>query len=216
MEEAVCCTTLHRERTDLALDTRVTIMTTPITFRPPSASVVPQPSSFPAPKEKWLEGTWHVTHSTLPMWKSKRNVKITYKVITRGANIDKSPQNDLDDVVEYQTMTSDKVKTVHGNDVMGERAWDWHWRGHGWLKIATSHWEVLGYGNHEGGDWVVTYFAKTLFTPAGVDIYSRAKEGLSESLLSEIKEAMGKVDDPRFKKLVGDIFEIKHDRPSEG
>ena len=45
----------------------------------------------------------------------------------------------------------------------------------GWLMIASSKWQVLGYG--EG--WAITYFAKTLFTPAGIDIYIRAEQGIS-------------------------------------
>lgn len=50
--------------------------------------------------------------------------------------------------------------------------------------IASSKWQVLGYDLDEG--WVVTYFAKTLFTPAGIDIYSRTKQGLSQELCEEI------------------------------
>ena len=48
------------------------------------------------------------------------------------------------------------------------------WRGKGWLKIASSQWEVLGSGEEEGG-WAVTFFQKTLFTPIGIDVYARKK-----------------------------------------
>lgn len=54
------------------------------------------------------------------------------------------------------------------------------------MKIASSHWEVLGWGEKQGERWVVTWFAPSLFTPAGLDIYSRRKEGLSEGLYTEI------------------------------
>lgn len=76
----------------------------------------------------------------------------------------------------------------------------------------VSHWEVLGYGDGESGEqWVVTYFAKTLFTPAGIDIYSRRKEGLKEGTLAAVKEALKKVDVEAVKGLVGSIFEVKRD-----
>lgn len=65
----------------------------------------------------------------------------------------------------------------------------WNWRGKGWLKIATSHWEVLGWGE-EGERWVVTWFASSLFTPAGLDIYSSRKEGLSRGLFERIEKAL--------------------------
>ena len=78
--------------------------------------------------------------------------------------------------------------------------------------IASSHWEVLGYGDGEGGEqWAVTFFAKTLFTPAGIDIYSRKKEGLGVGTLEAVKEALGKVDAEVVWGLVGNIFEVKSD-----
>lgn len=69
---------------------------------------------------------------------------------------------------------------------------------------------MLGYGAEEGG-WAVTYFAKTLFTPAGVDIYSKEKGGLSEGLLRRIKDDLKKIEDESFRKIVGGIFAVKHD-----
>lgn len=147
-------------------------------------------------------GPWHVTHSTLPMWKNNRNVVITYKPLESGT---------IDDLVEYQPLKSDKKKTVEGVD-KPDTAVDaaYNWRGKGWLKIASSHWEVLGHGEEEGG-WVVTFFAKTLFTPAGIDVYARKKGGLSEELVGRIREEMRKVEDPGFRKQADEIFEIQHD-----
>jgi len=78
------------------------------------------------------------------------------------------------------------------------------------LKIASSHWEVLGYGAEEGG-WAVTYFAKTLFTPAGIDVYSREKGGLSEGLQQRIEDEMKKIEDGNFRKMLEGVFEVKHD-----
>lgn len=76
--------------------------------------------------------------------------------------------------------------------------------------VASSHWEVLGHGEEEGG-WAVTYFAKTLFTPAGVDVYARRRGGLSEGMVERIKEEMSRIQDEGFRKLVGEIFVVRHD-----
>lgn len=78
--------------------------------------------------------------------------------------------------------------------------------------IASSHWEVLGYGEVEGGgQWAVTYFAKTMFTPAGIDVYSRAEGGLPREFLGEIKEALAGIEDVGVRQLAGVIFEVRRD-----
>ena len=181
-------------------------MASGVVLHPPTASSASSTSTFKSPELSWLEGTWHVTHSTLPMWKSKRNVSITYQ------HLSDSPTK-IDDIVKYQPLGSDKEKTVRGIDTASPgAAGAWDWRGRGWLKIATSHWEVLGYGTHASHDWAVTYFAKTLFTPAGIDVYSREKGGLAESTIEAIKEQLASIEDADVKKLAKDLFEIQHDR----
>lgn len=87
----------------------------------------------------------------------------------------------------------------------------YHWRGKGWLMIASSKWEILGYGDEQGtgNKWVVTYFAKTLFTPAGVDFYSR-KGNLKSETVEEIKGALARLDGD-VKALAETVFEVKMD-----
>ncbi|KAJ8515887.1 hypothetical protein ONZ45_g6750 [Pleurotus djamor] len=185
------------------------------TLRPPTSLKLPletRPLLAP-PEVSFLSGTWHVTHSTLPMWKTKRNVSITYEPLPAAA----SGAQRLKDLVTYQTQTSDKVQTVHGVDtavasLAEEGNWVWKWRGSGWLMIASSNWEVLGYGvSPEAEEWAVTYFEKTLFTPTGIDIYSRSKKGLSNGLFGRIQGALKAIDDPGFKKLVDELFEVAKD-----
>ena len=81
--------------------------------------------------------------------------------------------------------------------------------------IAGSHWEVLGWGSGEhvdtSEDWVVTYFAKTLFTPAGIDLYSRRKEGLSEETTNAVRKALQGMEYKDLTKLAGEIFEVERD-----
>ncbi len=196
---------LYRAMTEVLTSSSAAII-----LREPSASLTitadPGSVSVTPPSLDWLSGTWHVTHSTLPMWKSKRNVAITYNPQAQA-----SPQK-IDDVVSYQGLTSDKMKTVVGVDTICGSTGAWNWRGKGWLMIASSHWEVLGYGDlDDGHQWAVTFFAKTMFTPAGVDVYSRKKEGLSEEVLAKIKGALTASEDENVKELAGQIFEVKRD-----
>jgi len=153
------------------------------------------------------------------MWRKARNVAITYTPLPSAS--DAAPK--LDDRVTYQSLRGDKIKSVRGIDApAGDGAWDW--RGRGWLLVASSHWEVLGFGpsgaadaseigrGQEGGEaWVVTFFAKTLFTPAGIDIYSRRKEGLSEGMLEAVKRALAESEALEVRKLVGALFEVRRD-----
>ena len=136
--------------------------------------------------------------------------------ITYSALLKTTPAH-LDDEVSYQKLNSKAIKTVKGVDkpflaseepaggearAGGERAsLGYNWRGSGWLMIASSKWELLGHGLEEGSGnaWVVTYFAKTLFTPAGVDFYSR-KGPLQPRTVESIKEAL--------KGLGGDVANL--------
>lgn len=151
----------------------------------------------------------------------------------------------LDDVVTYQALdtSKSKVSTVKGTDKpfpiadapatrglvehadtappptssSGEElaSLGYNWRGKGWLMIASSKWEILGYGDEEtGNSWVVTYFAKTLFTPAGVDFYSR-KGQLTSTTVEGIKEAIKGLGGD-VAKLGGEVFEVAYDGEREG
>lgn len=176
---------------------------TGLNFRSPSTSITSTPSDFVPPSVSFLQGLWHVTHSTLPMWKSNRNVTITYRSLPNNAEV-------LDDLVEYQPLTSEKRKKVEGVDTPdAEVVGAYSWRGRGLLKIASSHWQVLGYGDEDGG-WAVTYFQKTLFTPAGLDVYARRKGGLSEELLEQIRDEIRNVQAKEVRRLAELLFEIQH------
>ncbi|KND94012.1 hypothetical protein TOPH_01243 [Tolypocladium ophioglossoides CBS 100239] len=169
----------------------------PITLNLPSKyssrSASPMASS-PAPPTEWLIGTWTVTHSTLSMWCSVRNVRITYKLLP--------PKSDgrlrIDDLVEYEPTGKTGVrKTVAGVDTQStaDGAGGWDWRGKGWLFFVGSHWEVLGWGEEartDGGRerWAVTWFAPTVFTKEGVDVYCDRREGLSEQTYKKVEEAL--------------------------
>ncbi|CUA74098.1 hypothetical protein RSOLAG22IIIB_10986 [Rhizoctonia solani] len=159
-------------------------------------------------------GKWHVIHSTLPLWKSRSDVTITY------SRIQASPSSDIvkfDDIVEYRSRASPGsaksrvvgvdtlVVTPHSAPEGYKSGVSYHWRGKGWLMIATSNWQVLGYNPDLG--WAVTYFSKTLFTPAGLDVYVRDPSSVGEEIVKDILEATKNVGG-EIGKLAEGFFEI--------
>ncbi|KAJ1338563.1 hypothetical protein MN608_01423 [Microdochium nivale] len=190
---------------------------TTISLRAPSQYVSEPPAGFTSPSLEWLTRTWSVTHSTLAMWRDAQNVRITYKPIPTEPG---SPAK-IDDLVEYEKKGgSGGLKTVAGVDTADAGAVAaWDWRGKGWLMIASSHWEVLGWGERpcadgEGGveRWAVTWFAATLFTKEGLDIYSDRKEGPSKETVDGIMTAFNDLEEsaPRVTGLVKESMEVVH------
>ncbi|EKG12456.1 hypothetical protein MPH_10413 [Macrophomina phaseolina MS6] len=181
----------------------------PLTLRRPSnhlGALTPPPPSF-------FAGRWHITHSTLPIWRDKRNVTITYHL---RPSPDSSTPPQLDDVVEFQTQSGEKVKQVKGTqserDPSGKEGASWNWHGKGLIKVASAHWELLGWGGEDEDDqWMVTYFVKTVFTPEGINVYSRRPGGTSEELLEEIQRALVMTEHPGLERLAAELYEIKSD-----
>ncbi|OTB04898.1 hypothetical protein M426DRAFT_320475 [Hypoxylon sp. CI-4A] len=196
---------------------------TPIDPKPPNTISLRAPSKyltdpahsptttgepFVSPPLDWLRRTWAVTHSTLSMWRSAKNVRITYTQYKDG------PAND--NLVEYEKKDGKgSVKRVEGIEKPDAKIpGAWTWRGKGLLKIASSHWEVMGWGERpllgavgdmgEGVErWAVTWFAPTLFTQEGVDIYSDRKEGMSKETVEGIVNALKELKDaPKLVDLV--------------
>ncbi|KAJ8292530.1 DNA ligase [Rhodotorula toruloides] len=179
------------------------------------------PSLAPAqvPYDRLL-GTWRVVASTLPLWKNKRDVTITY------TRIDGEEETTFDDLVKFSKQSAKigssqwEVKGVDRleRDLEGNGA-RWKWRGKGWLKISTSHWQLLGYSlspsspaaTSDAPEWVVTYFSSTLFTPAGLDVYARTPTALSDDFVDDIvrklEEMGGEVGQPVQN---GGMFRIPH------
>ncbi|KAI2622864.1 hypothetical protein GGS21DRAFT_345346 [Xylaria nigripes] len=167
--------------------------------------------SLVAPPNQWLWGTWAVTHSTLSIWRSAQNVRITYSPHQSSSS---PPEGDQpvsnDNIVEYEKKDGKgRVRSVLGIEkpdpvIPGA----WNWRGKGWLIISSSHWEILGWGerplaNGEGVErWAVTWFAPTLFTEEGVDIYSDRREGLSKDTAEDIIGALKRLEAPKLVQLV--------------
>ncbi|QRV82493.1 hypothetical protein RhiJN_10508 [Ceratobasidium sp. AG-Ba] len=164
-------------------------------------------------------GKWHVIWSTLPLWKSRSDVTITYSPLV-SESPSTTPESEpirFDDIVEYRSRSSpgSTRSTIVGVDTLEitpkgapegyKSGVSYNWRGKGWLKIASSHWQVLGYDAQAG--WAVTYFSKTLFTPAGLDVYVRDPTAVSKELVEEIINAATAVGG-EVGKLAEGFFEV--------
>ncbi|KAK4140789.1 uncharacterized protein C8A04DRAFT_31660 [Dichotomopilus funicola] len=227
----------------------------PITIRLPSKYTSSSPSTTPfnPPPLPFLHRTWSVTHSTLSMWRTAQNVRITYGPLPSKTKGGEDVER-VSDLVEYEALSKDKekedttnggeggtgardgvverkkggkgkgnkVKRIQGVDTAVTKgdggAWDW--RGSGLLFFVGSHWEVLGWGERplskpssssssspssqgqgeNGGGaepeverWVVTWFAPTVFTAEGLDVYSDRREGPSEGLARDVLAELERV-----------------------
>jgi len=109
-------------------------------------------------------GRWHIVYTSLDFWRNRFNPTVTYTLEgerildeVRYTNERGSPQQ----VVGYD------VVLHHGGSLFQWRAKDWY------LRFLTSQWGVI---DHDDAceQWAMTYFSKTLFTAAGMDIYARA------------------------------------------
>lgn len=80
------------------------------------------------------------------------------------------------------------------------------------MKIASSHWEILGYGRSPEGEgeceWVVKFFAASIFGPAGVEVSSRGKARLPEDIVRGLREALEGVEDEVVRGLSRELDEI--------
>ncbi|KOS21773.1 hypothetical protein ESCO_002190 [Escovopsis weberi] len=128
------------------------------------------------------------------MWRSARNVRITYKALPAKPN----GRARIDDLVEYEPSNKTGVlKTVAGVDTQAAAAAGgaWNWRGKGLLFLVGSHWEILAWGEETAEDgeterWAVVWFAATLFTKEGLDVYCDRREGLSAATYRRIEDAL--------------------------
>ncbi|KAK1761067.1 hypothetical protein QBC47DRAFT_369001 [Echria macrotheca] len=181
----------------------------PITLRSPSRyTSPPKNKTFTPPPLDFLCRTWAVSHSTLSMWRSAQNVRITYRPLPASP---KGNRERVDDLVEYEGLNTSakKVKSVAGIDT-AEQAGDgsvWTWRGKGLLALVSSHWELLGWGERVRPDgsserWMVSWFAATLFTSEGLDILTDRREGPSQETVDAVLNALAGLEAKSVADLV--------------
>lgn len=113
-----------------------------------------------------LEGNWYIQYTNFPMWLKgdKLQPMFTYRIANRRSHLG------LSDTVSY--IKSGRTRTIKGFDVPQNGTNSrFEWRGNGLLRLLSSSWEIL----HITDSWMLIFFEKTLFTPAGYDVVSREK-----------------------------------------
>jgi len=200
-----------------------------IVIHPPNTSeAVFAATTFPYDR---LMESWAVVASTLPLWKKRKNVTITYSPLE---GVDSSES--FLDTVTFNNINSDEGKdpsTVVGIDVHDKNAPDnltedreatptdlnglrFKWDGKGLLSVSSAKWQVLGFflaqdSTRRDEDWVVTYFASTLFTPAGLDIYVRKPQNFAKEKVQKLIEVCKSNEDEGVRKVSQEFFEIPRD-----
>ena len=187
-------------------------MNTPFTLRCPSvyasSPALDPPAIQPLSLEQLL-GRWYITHTSSPNWRDKCNVLLTYSLLDTPPQ----PHAPIDDLITYQKLSSAKLQSVHGTDTPSKvDPWAWTWRGNGLLRVAISHWEILGHGERgDCGQWMVVHAQKSIFSPAAINVYTREKHGLPEAMLKSIKVALEGFGQDILRALVESMYSVQHE-----
>lgn len=179
----------------------------------------------------------------MSIWKDKRNITITYTPgpathTPNHAKLETTQGTDrLDDVVEYQSASSTKIKEVRGRNVANADYADenaavsananastaeeadgsgFDWRGKGIIAAAYSTWSIIGWGEEGGNKWMVTYFRKTVFTPAAVQMYSWNESGLNDVLVEKLKRCLSENGSAEVRKLATALYRVSNDGARNG
>ncbi|AZZ53947.1 hypothetical protein [Rathayibacter festucae] len=139
-------------------------------------------------------GTWFVRGSSLPLWRGREGVAITYAPL---------PGGEVGDVVSWRGRRS--TRYVVGIDAPDPADPDgFRWRGVEPLTLlARSRWSFVA-ADAEAG-WALTRFARTPFTPAGVDVYVRDARPAAGVLAAALEACAA---DPRTAPLRPRMFEV--------
>ncbi|WP_154793323.1 hypothetical protein [Occultella kanbiaonis] len=139
-----------------------------------------------------VTGTWFVVRTSLPFWRHRRDPRISYLSLPDGRVLD---------AVRYTRRG--RERWVLGIDLPVPGG-GYRWRGLGSLtRLTSSMWRVV----HAEEDWAVTYFARTLFTPAGVDVYARGPTLGSRAERSALAQIAA---DPSAAEHLDELFAPAH------
>ncbi|CDS00643.1 uncharacterized protein SPSC_03106 [Sporisorium scitamineum] len=177
------------------------------------------PLDFSSRPHEKIDGFWYIIGSSLPLWKSKKNVVIRYiphpgatgdevkftdeirsEPRSKGADGKAVQASGLASKWKKEESWFNKAFGIKGTNVIQKDAKNgasYQWTGNGLLKFFHSKWQVIGYGpydladiSHTQFDWLVTYFEKTPATPAGIDLYVRDPRNMPTATSHAVLEQM--------------------------
>jgi len=133
-----------------------------------------------------LSGKWYIQKTSLNFWQNRFAPTVEYSIEPCASGVRvldevryKNHRGSKKDVVGYDYLTPG----INGQFLWQAKPW--------YLRFLKSEWGVVDH--NEDYTWAVTFFSKTLFTPAGVDVYSRAAS-LDEQTYAAILERIAGVD----------------------
>lgn len=87
------------------------------------------------------------------------------------------------------------------------------WQGTGLLRLFGAKWEIVGMECKEngGGDWMVTFQHKTMFTSPAVNVACRRKDGLNDEILRLVESWLVGLGDERLNAVVKNMYLIEQD-----
>ncbi len=146
-------------------------------------------------------GVWYIVRTNLDFWRTRKNPSVTY------TPIEHAPRMKPRDTVRYGPAGKPPRK-IPGVDTRDpDLSSRFLWRGSGPLtRFLKSRWFFLDH-DEEYAEWAVTYFSKTPFTDAGIDIYAREPH-LSEGKVAEIIAQMS--DNELLERQAGKLFSPAH------
>ncbi len=138
--------------------------------------------STPIPVDaKRLDGKWFIVASDQPTWTSgeKTSPALHYKVTSASDGA-----LEMEDRVTFEEAGA--INEYRGRDTQeAGKPGSFNWRGSGALSLVSTRWHLMHMS--PDGAWAVTFYEKTMATPAGVAIISRTPT-LSATALAEARE----------------------------
>lgn len=130
-----------------------------------------------------FSGKWFIVHTNLGYWKDKSNPAVVYNPLGAGK---------MRDELQYLDRRGLAQKLVGMDRLIDQGGSSFHWVAQPWyLSFVNSAWGVIDH-DQAYAQWAVTYFSQTIFTPAGMDIYSRTPS-LDNKLYRSILEKVSRV-----------------------
>ncbi|SDS96691.1 histidinol-phosphatase (PHP family) [Microlunatus soli] len=109
-----------------------------------------------------MNGTWYVVRTSLPFWRTRTDPAISYTPL---------PDGRVTDTVTYRRAGRDQVVIGVDSRTTDDSGDGWIWRGLGAVtRWTSSRWRMLA----TEADWALSSFARTPFTPAGIDLLWRS------------------------------------------
>lgn len=132
-----------------------------------------------------LQGRWHIVATTFPMWTDgrRREPTFTYSHLRR-----EDGRARFEDTVGF--VRDGEADTIEGTDTQhAEVPTRFTWRGHGWLALFRSQWDVVALDPE--GQWAAIAFSSTIATPDGLDVIARAPTLAPEALSAVLDRLQG-------------------------